>query len=97
MNRDERSRMLTKGLNRREFFNVSMGAAAIALGPGPVAAQGQISDTPLGAKADKFSRIFKNLPPFAEPSSALEHALLTLGAPGGPMDGRQGSVGCGSS
>ena len=33
-----------------------------------------------------FGRMFPDLPPFAENTASLRHALHDLGAPGGPLD-----------
>jgi hypothetical protein len=77
-------------MSRREFFSrASVGAAAISLGTGTAFAQSNKQlETPPQVQATRFSRIFPDLPPFCEPSDALERALMELGAPGGLMDAR---------
>jgi hypothetical protein len=37
-------------------------------------------------RPDRFGRMFPNLPPFAEPTERVMHALLEVGRPGGMMD-----------
>jgi hypothetical protein len=85
--------MKQHALNRREF----LGAAGV-ITASAASLLAQVPDTPLvsgdrtlaslGTRSDRFSRIFPGLRPFAEPSSALERALLEIGAPGGVMDAK---------
>ena len=92
MNLAERTEYRKRGINRRDFFTtIGIGAAACnilpALWPSTTIAQGK-SVTPAEIHGDNFSRLFKDLPSFAEPSSKLERALIELGAPDGLMDAR---------
>jgi Animal haem peroxidase len=67
---------------RRTFLG-GIGAAAITIGAGralPTWARPPASTS--------FTRIFNNLPPFAESSAKLTAALLDIGKPGGIMDAK---------
>jgi hypothetical protein len=76
------------GVTRRGFLTgAGAGAAGAMVLPAEVLGQqpkdfGGFPRT----RSDRFSRLFANLPPFAEPTSAVERALRDLGAPGGLMD-----------
>jgi hypothetical protein len=92
MNLVERTEYKKRGINRRDFLTaIGIGAAAgnalPALWPSKMVAQ-DARVTPAEIHGENFSRLFKNLPPFAEPSSKLEQALIDLGAPGGLMDAK---------
>ena len=92
MNLNERLECAKLGINRRDFLTaIGIGAAAgsvmPAVWPSTMTAQ-DARVTPAQIHGENFSRLFKNLPPFAEPSSQLEQALIDLGAPGGLMDAR---------
>jgi hypothetical protein len=88
--------MNVKGDNRitRRKFLGAVGKGALALGMANTLGV----HTALGAqpsrqrrfviREDRFGRIFPELPPFAEPSSKLEAALLELGKPGGILDAK---------
>ena len=89
MNLNERLECRKRGINRRDFLSaIGIGAAACSVLPGPTAMAQDARVTPAEIHGENFSRLFKNLPPFAEPSSQLEQALINLGAPGGLMDAR---------
>jgi hypothetical protein len=87
MNQKGKPGYKSTAINRRKFLS-SAGAAASLLALRPSRLTAQQGHTPAEVHGDNFSRMFANLPPFAEPSSALERALLDIGAPGGPMDAR---------
>ena len=92
MNLDERTEYGKRDINRRNFLTtLGIGAIAGSLLP-PVSLSKTVAQdarvTPAEIHGDNFSRIFKNLPPFAEPSSKLEQALMDLGSPGGLMDAK---------
>src|SRR5688572_20073388 len=76
-------------INRRKFLS-RMGAGALGAGLLAVRSPGLLAQnerlTASQVHGDNFSRLFDRLPPFAEPSSALESALMDIGAPGGIMD-----------
>src|SRR5688572_14145120 len=90
MNLNERLECRKRGINRRDFLSaIGIGAAACGVLPGPMTMMAQDARvTPAEIHGENFSRLFKNLPPFAESSSQLEQALINLGAPGGLMDAR---------
>ena len=78
-------------ISRKRFLGaLGMGAGAIALDPGHVAAApgptGPGSDQ-AALRPDRFGRMFR-LPPFAESSRKVEQALRELGEPGGLLDAR---------
>ena len=76
--------------NRRSFLTKAGVGAAIAAGPiavaAPAAASGSSSDSV--PQAQRFSRLFPGLEPFAEDSVELQAALLELGKRGGIMDAK---------
>src|SRR5262245_46466078 len=80
------------GFSRRRFLHgLGTGAAgAAALGPGtalaaPEREQGLVTQlTP----ADRFGRIFTDLPTFVPPNDRTRAALLDIGKAGGIMDAR---------
>src|SRR5688572_12882790 len=76
-------------INRRKFLG-RMGAGALGAGLFAVRSPDLFAQnerlTAAQVHGDNFSRLFDRLPPFAEPSSALESALMNIGAPGGIMD-----------
>ena len=90
MNQKGQSGYKSTGMDRRKFLTAAGAAgAATLLGVRPAELMTrQARVTPAEVHGDNFSRMFAKLPPFAEPSSALEAALLDIGAPGGPMDAR---------
>ena len=63
---------------RRRFMQGVAATAALAGWPGQLLAQQRAST--------RFSRLFPQLPAFAEPSERLTFALLDMGKPGGLMD-----------
>lgn len=67
--------------NRRTFLRTT-GAGLLALAAGRPA----WAEPP--ASAARFTRLFPQLPPFAESGPPLIAALLDLGRPGGPMDAK---------
>jgi hypothetical protein len=77
-----------QGVTRRGFLTgAGAGAAGALVLPAEVIGQqpkefGGVSQT----RSDRFSRLFANLPPFAEPTPDVQRALRNLGAPGGLMD-----------
>lgn len=73
------------GLSRRQFLQVSAGAAVLA---GPIATDTAAHAAPaLSADASAtFGRLFPGLAPFATPSDRLTSALLDIGRPGGILD-----------
>jgi hypothetical protein len=78
------------GVTRRGFLaGVGAGAAGAITNPVDALAQRPDMLPPVdgrnGGRSDRFSRMF-DLPPFAEASPAVQHALIELGAPGGPLD-----------
>jgi hypothetical protein len=80
----------SKGVTRRGFLaGVGAGAAGAIATPVDALAQRPDIAPPVdgrhGARSDRFSRMF-DLPPFADASPAVQHALVELGAPGGPLD-----------
>ena len=88
----------SQAVTRRRFLTgIGMGAAgAVMLNPAAGFAQ-QGGATPLsqqapaafsGSRPDRFSRIFDNLPPFAEASRNVQQALRDMGAPGGLLDAK---------
>lgn len=84
--------MKPHALNRRDFLGaIGMAGCAtnlFAQAPSlPRLTEDRMATT-FGTRADRFSRIFPGLRPFAELSSALERALLEIGAPGGLMDAK---------
>jgi hypothetical protein len=78
-------------IDRRRFLH---GIGAAAAGVAGVAALGPVEGIARQASAqpqtvpNSFSRMFEGLPPFAEPSSRMNRALLELGRPGGLMDAK---------
>jgi hypothetical protein len=92
MTPDDRDQQ-AKGVSRRGFLTgVGAGAAGAAAGAAtggllnPHAAHADHLDP--RTRPDRFSRLFNNLPSFAEPSSSMIRALRTLGEPGGMLDAR---------
>jgi hypothetical protein len=79
----------TDGLSRRGFLG-ALGAGAIA--PGVCAlgmsAAAQAQTAAITLREDRFGRIFRDLPPFAQPSPQLIAALTELGKAGGIMDAK---------
>jgi hypothetical protein len=73
-------------LSRRRFLaSIGLGAAgAVALGSGTAAAHH--SNHPTQAPADRFGRMFPDLPPFIPADDRRRQALTDMGAPGGMMD-----------
>jgi hypothetical protein len=80
-------------ISRRKFLG-AIGKGAVALGmPNILGADAAFGAQPsrqrrFVIREDRFGRIFPELPPFAEPSSKLEAALLELGKPGGILDAK---------
>ncbi len=75
-------------MNRRSFI-ATVGAGALALGsPMALAQRMPIRQRRFVISSDRFIRMFQELPPFAEPSSALAAALNELGKPGGILDAK---------
>jgi hypothetical protein len=81
----------TGGISRRKFLR-AIGTGAVALGMPSVlavrAAHGAQQQRRFVIQEDRVGRIFPQLPPFAEPSSKLEAALLEIGKPGGLLDAK---------
>jgi hypothetical protein len=78
------------GLSRRRFLGALGATGAIA---SSCTRQGSIADEEVQAalstlREDRFGRIFRDLPPFAQPSPRLTEALAELGKPGGIMDAK---------
>ena len=91
----------TKVVSRRIFLGAAgmgAGAAALAAGASPVAARLRnrrrnrrrprrpVPPVVVDDGPGRFGRIFDRLPPFAEPSEALNEALIELSRPGGILD-----------
>jgi hypothetical protein len=78
------------GVSRRGFLTgvgAAAGAAgAVALGPAEAVAQFGHSSAFTETRPDRFSRLFENLPSFAEPSRDVVAALTELGRKGGLLD-----------
>jgi hypothetical protein len=80
------------GVSRRGFLTgvgAAAGAAgAVALGPAEAVAQlaDPRHDSFTSTRPDRFSRLFDNLPSFAEPSREVVAALTALGRKGGILD-----------
>ena len=75
-------------LSRRGFLGALGAAGAIASSctrPGSIAGD-QVQAALSTLREDRFGRIFRDLPPFAQPSPQLTEALTDLGKPGGIMD-----------
>jgi hypothetical protein len=77
-------------VNRREFL-ASIGAVAGSAGLAGLSPFDVLAQAPgqrdRQSRTDRFSRIF-DLPPFAQSTSAVQRALMELGAPGGLMDAK---------
>ena len=80
-----------KKVSRRGFLTgIGAGAAGTIVGPPAARAQQNGAFTAIhnvDTRSDRFSRMF-NLHAFAEPSAAMQQALIELGAAGGPLDAR---------
>jgi hypothetical protein len=80
-------------VSRRKFLTgIGAGAAGTIVAPaGALAQEGTLTQienvTVATTRSDRFSRIF-NLRPFAEPTAAVQQALLEMGAPGGLLDAK---------
>ena len=81
---------------RRLLGAIGVGAGATAVGATAAVAQdrgrnrgdgrGRPNRAPDGDRANRFTRIFDDLPPFAEPTAEVVEALRAIGEPGGIMD-----------
>lgn len=76
-------------LSRRQFLGgvggVGLGVASVVtFGPGVSYAEHQ--NNPLQVPADRFGRMFPDLPPFIPADDRRRAALADMGAPGGMMD-----------
>lgn len=79
-------------MNRRRFLE-TIGAGALALGsPIAIAQRMPIRQRRFVISSDRFIRMFRELPPFAQPSNALTAALNELGKPGGILDANDALV-----
>ena len=67
-------------------MGIGMGAAAAVIRPTAASAQA-LTVPPRISRTGRFSRMF-DLPPFAEASPQIEHALMELGVSGGLMDAK---------
>ena len=77
-------------ISRREFLR-ALGIGMVVSGtssvlPGCAAYAQQAAQRRFVLQADRFGRLFPDLPPFADASPQLEAALLELGKPGGILD-----------
>lgn len=80
-------------LNRRKFLTtLGTGAAALCVssvfGNDAARAQHESNNRRFVIREDRFSRMFPQLPQFAEPNPKLTTALLQIGKPGGILDAR---------
>ncbi|HEU4422016.1 MAG TPA: heme peroxidase family protein [Pilimelia sp.] len=77
-------------IGRRRFLaGVGMGTAgAVTLGPTRAMAGAVNSETTLAVPADRFGRMFPNLPPFIPADDRRRAALADLGKAGGLMDAK---------
>jgi hypothetical protein len=79
-------------ISRRKFLRaiglgmVVSGTASVL--PGPAVHAQKARQRPFMIQADRFGRLFPQLPSFATPSPQLEAALLELGKPGGILDAK---------
>jgi Animal haem peroxidase len=90
---DSKRSKRASGFSRRRFLSgASAGAAAgAALGPGTALAAPHWDPADIAAAitpADRFGRIFADLPTFQPPSDRLRAALMDIGKPGGILDAR---------
>ena len=77
----------TEGIDRRKFLmRAAAAGTAAALRPAGVFAQD--SGDRRDSIPNNFTRIFDDLPPFAEASPQVQAALMVLGAPGGLLDAK---------
>ena len=77
----------TEGIDRRKFLmRAAAAGTAAALRPAGVFAQD--SGDRRGSIPNNFTRIFEDLPPFAEASPEVQPALMELGKPGGLLDAK---------
>jgi Animal haem peroxidase len=87
----EQRRTFSIGLNRRKFLE-ALGSGALALGvPGLLGIREAIAQQGgrrFFLREDRFGRIFPQLDAFAQPSAALNAALLDIGKPGGILDAK---------
>ena len=86
------------GLNRRRLLGaIGAGAGATAVGAAGASdalaqtrnradGRGRPGRNPGPDRANRFTRVFNDLPPFAEPTTEVIEALRAIGAPGGIMD-----------
>lgn len=85
---------LSSALTRRKFLSaLGTGAAAVCLpsvlrSDGARAAESAAAGRRFVLRADRFGRMFPQLPPFAEPSERLAAALMEIGKPGGLLDAK---------
>src|SRR5687767_7763165 len=89
-------------LSRRGFISsvgagaagaVALGGEALAgplrdIGPNSGPAAGTGAPTTLATPADRFGRIFPELPPFIQADDRRRAALIDMGKPGGILDAR---------
>jgi len=72
------------------MFLRTLGAAAAAFGTPSLLVARRAHAQPrrrrFVIREDRFGRMFPHLPPFAEPSPALDAALRDIGKPGGILD-----------
>jgi hypothetical protein len=73
--------------NRRRVLR-TLGTGIAAAAAGNVLPAGVGSALARDTRPDRFGRLFRNLPPFAQPSERITAALLELGKPGGIMDAK---------
>lgn len=75
-------------MDRRSFLG-SVGAGALTVAaPAALAQRMPIRQRRFVIDPDQFTRMFPDLPPFAEPSRTLAAALTELGKPGGILDAK---------
>jgi hypothetical protein len=88
MHTPERRRARARAqLSRRQFLGgIGLGAAAGAVTFGSPAAYADHQNQPIQAPADRFGRMFPDLPPFIPVDDRRRAALIDIGKPGGMMD-----------
>ncbi len=75
-------------MDRRSFLSTVGAGAFTVAAPSALAQRMPIRQRRFVLAPDQFTRMFPNLPPFAQPSPTLTAALTELGKPGGIMDAK---------
>jgi hypothetical protein len=87
----DNQRETTSRFTRRGFLGGigagAIGAAGAIASPEHAQAQ-QLADVATATRADRFSRLFDRLPPFADASLRVQSALREMGAKGGLLDAK---------